>query len=64
MIESEKTIYSLTNEDVQTVAEQELDRLLSVEEIALLEEQIAKNISWYDAIREAIEELIVPSTSL
>ncbi len=64
MINAEKVIYSLTNEDVQKVAEQELDRLLSVEEIALLEEQIAKNISWYDAIREAIEELLVPSIPL
>ena len=64
MNNTKKVIYSLTNEDVQRVAEQELDRLLSIEEIALLEEQIAKNIPWYDAIREAIEELIVPSTSL
>ena len=60
MIELEKIIYSLTNEDVQRVAEQELDRFLSVGEIALLEEQIAKNIPWYDAISEAIGELIIP----
>ena len=60
MIDLEKVIYSLTNEDVQTVAEQELDRTLSAEEIALLEERIAENISWYNAISKAIEELIIP----
>ena len=54
-----KIIYSLTNEDVQTVAEQELGRPLSAEEIALLEEQIAERIPWYDATAESINELIV-----
>ena len=54
-----KTIYSLTNQDVQTVAEQELGRLLSPEEIVLLEERIAEKIPWYSAIAESIDELIV-----
>lgn len=60
MVDLTKVIYFLTNEDVQTVAEQELDRLLSAEEITLLEERIADNIPWYEAIAEAIGELIVP----
>ena len=60
MIDLKKVIYSLTNEDVQRVAEQELDRLLSAEEIVLLEERIAENIPWYDAISVAIEEVIIP----
>ena len=52
-------IYQLTTEDIQNVAEQEIERILSAEEIALLEDKIAEKISWYDVISEAIEELII-----
>jgi len=51
----EKIIYSLTVEDLQQVAEQEFDRKLSNEEITLIEEKVAENITWYEAIVNAID---------
>jgi hypothetical protein len=53
-----KIIYSLNAEDVQTVAEQELDRKLSDEEIKNIIDSIAEKINWYDAIAETINEKI------
>ncbi len=53
-----KIIYSLTVEDVQTVANQEIGRSLSSEEIENIEQLIAEKIKWYDAIDEAITEKI------
>jgi len=46
----EKTIYSLNIEDVQTVAEQELKRKLSPEEVEIVEREIGDYIDWYDII--------------
>ncbi|MGN6194337.1 MAG: hypothetical protein ACTHOB_05330 [Ginsengibacter sp.] len=47
-------IYSLNASDVQTVALQEIERELSEKEIIKIEEVIASNIDWYDAIANAI----------
>ena len=54
-----KFIYQLTIEDIQEVANQELERELSLEEIELIRDRIAEKIPWYDAIAEAIDEMIV-----
>jgi len=54
-------IYSLTVEDIQTVAEQELERELSTEEIKKITEVIPEKINWYDAIANAINEKITAS---
>jgi hypothetical protein len=54
-----EVVYQLTIKDIQEVAEQELGRELSLQEIALLQDRIADKISWYDAIAESIDELIV-----
>jgi uncharacterized protein YgfB (UPF0149 family) len=54
-----KVIYRLIVEDVQNVAQQELDRDLSDAEIEKILDEIAENISWYDAIANAIQKLIV-----
>jgi hypothetical protein len=51
-----KIIYSLNVEDVQNVAQQELERELSVEEINKIIDQIAEKINWYDAIADSIIE--------
>jgi len=56
----ERIIYQLTVKDIQNVAEQELERKLSNDEIALLENRIAENIPWYDAIADAIKAIIEP----
>lgn len=54
----DKVIYQLTIEDIQNVADQELERELSSQEIDLLIARIAEKIHWYDAIAETINELI------
>lgn len=50
MDKKEQIIYSLNVEDVQTVAEQELNRKLSHEKIKIVEDQIGDYINWYDTI--------------
>ena len=50
MDKKEQIIYSLNIEDVQTVAEQELNRKLSHEKIKIVEDQIGDYINWYDTI--------------
>jgi len=51
-------IYELTVQDIQTVANQELERNLTNNEIERIIDIIAENISWYEAISSAIEEEI------
>lgn len=53
----DKIVYQLTVEDIQNVAEQELEREMSLEEIEQLEDLIAKRVNWFDAIADAIDEL-------
>ncbi len=50
----EEIIYTLDKTDVQTVAIQEMGRKLTNEEIEIIIDQVAENISWYDAIADAI----------
>jgi hypothetical protein len=54
----EEIIYSLNIEDVQTVAQQEIERNLTKKEIEDIIEIIASNVNWYDAIAVAINENI------
>ena len=49
-----KVIYSLCIEDIQVVAEQEIERELTIEEINRIKDTIATKINWYDAIADAI----------
>ena len=53
-----KIIYQLTVEDIQDVANEELERDLSPEEIEKIKWVIAEKINWYDAISDAITEKI------
>ncbi len=55
----EKTIYQLTTEDVQTVAQQEIERELTPEEIENIKDTIAEKIPWYDAISDSITEVLI-----
>ena len=57
MIDPEKIIYSINIEDIQTVAEQELDRKLTEEELRLVENKLGDYVGWYEAILNAITEL-------
>ncbi|RYX83488.1 hypothetical protein EON73_03845 [bacterium] len=51
-------IYSLCIEDIQNVAEQEIDRELTSEEIESIKDLVSANIDWYGAIADAISEKI------
>ena len=57
MIDPEKIIYSINIEDIQTVAEQELDRKLTEEELRLVENKLGDYVGWYEAILNAINEV-------
>jgi len=51
-------VYSLTIEDIQTVANEELGRDLSSQEIENVKDTIAEKINWFDAISDSINEKI------
>ena len=55
----DEVIYYITVSDIQEVAIQEFERELSLEEIELIRDRIAEKISWYDAIAQSINELII-----
>lgn len=50
-----KIIYSINIEDIQTVAEQELERKLTAKELKLVEGKVGDHINWYEAILNAID---------
>lgn len=54
----EEIIYSLNIDDVQTVAEEEIGRTLTKNEIELVVKLIEENINWYDAIADAIHRYV------
>lgn len=51
-------VYFLSVEDVQTVADEVLERSLSEKEIELIEDAIAVRIDWFGAIADAISAKI------
>lgn len=53
-----ETIYVLTKEDIQNVAQQEIGRDLTSDEIQKIKDRIADKINWYDAIADTINENI------
>ncbi len=46
--------YSLSIEDIQYVAQEELERDLNENEIEIVKDLVASKINWYDAITYAI----------
>ncbi len=50
----DRIIYQLTVEDLQTVANDYLNRKLASKEILLLEEELGKYIDWYNIIEDVI----------
>lgn len=57
-IPANKVVYSLTVEDLQAVALEVLERELSEDEIAKVEEKHGDYIGWFDAIELAIQEVL------
>lgn len=50
-----KIVYSINIEDIQNVAEQELERKLTAKELKLVEAKVGDYINWYEAILNAID---------
>jgi hypothetical protein len=63
IMDNNKTIYVLNVEDVQTVAEEVLERPLTDSEIKIVEDKIGDKINWYSAIEYTIIEWIGPYAS-
>ncbi len=59
-MKNNKIIYSLCIEDIQDVANEELERNLTQNEIEKVIEGIEENSNWYDAITNAIYTKIKP----
>lgn len=53
-----KTIYSLTTEDLNTVAVENLDRKLTRQEIDQITAEIEKRIPWHDIVEDVIREKV------
>lgn len=58
MTNSQRIVYSINVEDIQSVAEEKLERKLSPKEIGLVERKLGDFIHWYDAIACAIDDSI------
>jgi hypothetical protein len=52
-----RIVYQLTIEDLQTVAEAEINRELTEEEIKLVENKLGDYIAWHESISDTINEL-------
>lgn len=53
----DKIIYSINVEDVQTVAEEDLGRELTDDEVKFVEDKIGDYIDWFDTISLILNEL-------
>ena len=58
MNKKSKVIYSVNVEDLQTVAEQELERELTNDEIEIVEKRLGDYLDWYGAIASTLNEAI------
>jgi hypothetical protein len=56
-MDTRKHIYYLTVSDVQTVAQETLDRKLTEKELSQVVEKLRDKIQWYDAIEDVISTL-------
>ena len=57
MTDPAKILYSISREDVQNVAEEELNRKLTEEELKLVQGKLGDYVGWYEAILNAMKEL-------
>jgi len=57
MAKRNRIVYSINVEDLQTVAEEELERELSDEEIKLVENRLGDYMDWYGTIATVLDEL-------
>jgi len=57
-MDREKIIYSINIGDVQNVADQELVRELTEDELKIVENKLGNYIDWYSSIATAIDDII------
>jgi hypothetical protein len=57
-----KTLYSLTVEDFQNVALEEIDRELTDTEIEIVKKSVEDNIPWYEVIANSLIETKLASS--
>lgn len=57
MTDPVKILYSISREDVQNVAGEELGRKLTEEELKLVQGKLGDYVGWYEAILHAMKEL-------
>lgn len=55
-MKSNNIIYSLSIQDLQNVANEELNRELTNKEIKIITEKIGNHIDWYSIISETIHQ--------
>jgi len=53
-----KIIYSLSIEDIQTVAEDAIDRELNASELKRIVEKLPDYIPWFDCIESALLDIV------
>jgi len=58
----ERAMYSISIEDVQHVAEEALERKLTIEELKIVENKLGSFINWYDAVENTIDLYIKKSS--
>lgn len=59
-----KIVYIITEEDIQMVAQKELERQLLPNEIDIIKNEIERHISWYDIIANAMAEKLIETQEL
>ncbi len=58
MVRKNKVIYSINIEDVQAVAMQEYERLLTDHELKIIEDKLGDYIDWHEAIVLALNDAV------
>lgn len=56
LMTTDTIIYSINIEDIQTVAEEELDRKLAETELKIINDKIGDYIDWYNAISRCLND--------
>ncbi len=59
VLKNKRIVYSLNVEDLQRVANDELSRDLTIDEVKIIEDKIGDYIPWYDTIASVVHDVIV-----
>ncbi len=62
-MDREEIIYSLNINDIYLVADQELNRNLSEDEISKISNKVGDYIDWYQVIKDAINDSLIKSNT-